>query len=103
MKQLYPRLLEPFRSCCSDVQVGELLAEVMDKTDPCSKVPGRFVADHLAGWMQTGEKGQLLAFDEPAERVLAQQVIGVHYVTPDMMYLMRMLSMAFQSKSTSTS
>ena len=33
MKLLYPRLLDPIESCCSDVHVGKLVQEVLNRTD----------------------------------------------------------------------
>jgi len=54
MKKLAPRLLDPIKSCCSDVQVGDLVSNVTDGSVICTHLDafrGHFMAHmHELAW-----------------------------------------------------
>ena len=100
MKKLYPRLLEPLQSCCSDVQVGRLLSEELSNLNPCASVKDFvYVAREFRAYMSSSVSGKLVFSPPPtfersegelAKKVLLEKVVGYHYVTADMQYALRM-------------
>jgi len=98
MKKLYPRLLEPLKSCCSDVQVGRLLSEELNNSAPCVAAKDFvYVAREFRAYMSS-VSGKLVFSPPPylersegelAKKVLLEKVVGFHYVSADMQYALR--------------
>mmetsp|Transcript_2530 Transcript_2530/g.3843 ORF Transcript_2530/g.3843 Transcript_2530/m.3843 type:complete len:311 (-) Transcript_2530:828-1760(-) len=93
MKKIYSRLLEPLKSCCSDVQVGRLLAEELNISTPCTGPEGfLYIAGTLKENIISSVSGKLLlwrAEKEDTKKVLIEKVVGFHYVNAQMQYALR--------------
>jgi hypothetical protein len=92
MKKIYTRLLDPFNSCYSDVQVGRLLSEEMKNPTPCALMKDVVAFSHMFKYHVSRSETGTFTFDkEDANELFFDKVVGYDYVTAEMQYALRSL------------